>query len=431
MSDLEGVCVWAPSDNRNTKKRKSNQGGFPTLTAVIIFGLMHRFDVVIIGAGGAGMMCAIHAGNRGRRVCLIDHSPKIGRKILISGGGRCNFTNLHAGPLNYVSRNAHFCKSALSRYLPEDFIALVRKHRISYHEKKLGQLFCDGTADSIVRMLTAECEAAGAVFHAGRAVTSIEKEERNFRIAAGGEDYECESVVIATGGLSIPKIGASGFGYDVARQFGLKIVDPFPALVGFDFEKNDLQSLADLAGVSADSVVTCNDGQFRENILFTHTGLSGPAVLQASLYWHTGETMTVNFAPDQDIEEFVLSKKKLGAKAQLKTLLAEVLPKRLAERFVQLYGPDRFLAEVSDQALKDFAALLHAWKIVPAQNFGFAKAEVTRGGVDTAGLSSQTMAAKSVPGLFFIGEVVDVTGQLGGYNFQWAWASGHAAGQVV
>lgn len=392
---------------------------------------MQRFDVVVIGAGGAGMMCAIQAGRRGRRVCLLDHSTKIGRKILISGGGRCNFTNIHATPQNYVSANPHFCKSALSRFTPDDFIAMVRQHRISYHEKKLGQLFCDGTADSIVRMLVSECERAGAVFHLGAVIQSIEKGDSAFTVSTQHDTHECESVVIATGGLSIPKIGATGFGYDVARKFGLKIVEPFPALVGFDLRRKDLEALADLAGVAADSTVKCGKASFRENVLFTHTGLSGPAILQASLYWSPNKELQIDFLPDTSVEDFLLSKKREGIKTQLKSVLADVLPKRLADRFVTLYGPDRFLAEVADQTLKDFAAVLQGWKVVPQDNFGYAKAEVTRGGVDTNGLSSKTMEAKTVPGLYFIGEVVDVTGQLGGFNFQWAWASGNAAGQAV
>jgi predicted Rossmann fold flavoprotein len=395
---------------------------------------MHQFDVIVIGVGGAGMMCAMQAGARGRRVCLIDHSRKIGRKILISGGGRCNFTNLHATAENYFSSNPHFAKSALSRYQPEDFIALVRKHRIPYHEKKLGQLFCDGTAESIVKLLVSECYAAGVEFRLGMTVSKIAKEDNGFTLEAEGERYKCESLVVATGGLSIPKIGATGFGYDVARQFEMKIVEPTPALVGFHFSSNDSRQLADLAGVSVDSNVSCNQGSFRENVLFTHTGLSGPAILQASLYWNNGDELSIDLAPNQDIKQFFSDKRKQGAKTNIKNLLSEVLPKRLAERFCQLYAPAnlaRPLAELGDQDLRHFIDVLQGWRIAPATTFGYEKAEVTRGGVDTAALSSQTMEAKKVPGLFFIGEVVDVTGQLGGYNFQWAWASGHAAGQVV
>ncbi|HEY9792049.1 MAG TPA: NAD(P)/FAD-dependent oxidoreductase [Candidatus Obscuribacterales bacterium] len=392
---------------------------------------MHEFDVIIIGAGGAGMMCAMTAGARGRRVCLIDHSPKIGRKILISGGGRCNFTNIYAGPQNYASRNPHFCKSALSRYTPEDFISMVRKHRISYHEKKLGQLFCDGTADAIVRMLVCECENVDVAFHSGRSVSEINRDDDGFVLNVGEDKYKCQSLVIATGGLSIPKIGATGFGYDVAKKFGLSVVEPFPALVGFNFSPDDLHKLGDLAGVSSDTTVTCNKAAFRENILFTHTGLSGPAILQASLYWRAHDALSIDLLPDKDAGEILQSAKRDNSKALLKNVLSDLLPRRLAERFAQLYSSGRPLAEISDQVLQEFAGKLQAWSIRPHSNFGYAKAEVTRGGVNTDGLSAKTMEAKAVPGLFFIGEVVDVTGQLGGYNFQWAWASGHAAGQVV
>lgn len=378
-------------------------------------------------------MCAMQAGARGRKVCLIDHSSKIGRKILISGGGRCNFTNIHAGPQNYVSRNPHFCKSALSGYSPEDFIALVRRHRISYHEKKLGQLFCDGTADSIVRMLVGECQKAAVEFHTGTAVSKIEKEDAGFRLQTGDRQYFCQSLVIATGGLSIPKIGATGFGYAVARQFGLAVVEPFPALVGFNLSAADQQALGDLSGVSADTLVGVEgeSARFRENILFTHTGISGPAVLQSSLYWSPGKALAVDLSPERNLHSVLRDEKKIHGRTQARTVLSTFLPKRLAERFSSLYCSERPLSEISDQALDRFAENLHSWRIVPASSFGFAKAEVTRGGVDTSGLSSQTMEAKNVSGLYFIGEVVDVTGQLGGYNFQWAWASGFAAGQVV
>jgi hypothetical protein len=362
---------------------------------------------------------------------LIDHNRKIGRKILISGGGRCNFTNIHATPANYFSRNPHFSKSALSRYTPEDFIKLIRKHRISYHEKKLGQLFCDGTADSVVKMLVAECEAAGAHFRTACRVTAIEKEDNGFRLETDSGRIRCASLVIATGGLSIPQIGATSFGYDVAKQFGLNIIEPFPALVGFHLSDSDSRQLAELAGVAIDSVVKCNGATFRENLLFTHTGISGPAVLQASLYWNPGDALVVDTSPDADMAEYLLQKKRTGAKAYIKNLMPEPLPRRFAERFAQLFAPQRTLAEVADDTIRAFARQMHSWSIVPRANFGFAKAEVTRGGVDTAELSSKTMESKKVPGLYFIGEVVDVTGQLGGYNFQWAWASGHAAGQVV
>jgi predicted Rossmann fold flavoprotein len=388
------------------------------------------FDVIVVGAGGAGMMCAMRAAQRGRRVCLLDHSTKIGRKILISGGGRCNFTNIHAGPANYVSKNPHFAKSALARYTPNDFISLVRKHRISYHEKKLGQLFCDGSAESVVKLLVSECEAAGAQFRLGCVVKSVRKDER-FQLQTTLGEFTCDSLVIATGGLSIPKIGATGFGYDIARQFGLKIIEPFPALVGFNFKKKEYEQFADLAGVSVDSDVHADGPNFRENVLFTHTGLSGPAILQASLYWEPEKELHMNLAPAVDVREWLAAKKKAGAKAEIKNMLADILPKRLAERFAEVYLKPGRLAEMPDKVLSDFADKINRWRVVPRENFGYAKAEVTRGGVDTDELSSRSMEAKKVPGLYFIGEVVDVTGWLGGFNFQWAWASGYAAGEVV
>ena len=389
---------------------------------------MVDFDVIVIGAGGAGMMCAMQAGQRGRRVCLLDHTTKLGRKILISGGGRCNFTNIHAGPDNYVSQNPHFAKSALAQFTPDDFIRLVRKHRIAYHEKKLGQLFCDGSAENIVNLLQSECESAGVEFHLDTRIDAIDKGSR-FELATSRGKYTCESLVIATGGLSIPKIGATAFGYDVARQFGLAIVEPFPALVGINFNNTDIHQLSDLAGVSLDTRVTCNDGSFRENILFTHTGLSGPAILQASLYWKTGQPIEINTSPETDLYMWLENKKKLGSRTELKNLLADILPKRLAERFCELHLPSKPIVQYSEKALAEFAAKLSNWSVRPASNFGYAKAEVTRGGVSTKELSSKTMGAKKVDGLYFIGEVVDVTGQLGGFNFQWAWASGYAAGQ--
>jgi predicted Rossmann fold flavoprotein len=388
------------------------------------------FDVIVIGSGGAGMMCAIRAAQRGRRVCLIDHSSKIGRKILISGGGRCNFTNIHATAANYVSNNPHFAKSALSRFSPNDFIAMVKKHRIPFHEKKLGQLFCDGTAESIVELLVDECEAAGAKFNYPCIVKHVRKDSK-FILETNVGEFTCDSLVVATGGLSIPKIGATGFGYEIARQFGLKIVEPFPALVGFDFKQKEYEQFAVLAGVAVDSEVNGKGPKFRENTLFTHTGLSGPAVLQASLYWSPEQELFLDLCPDHDVREWLIERKKGGARAEVKNLLGDVLPKRLAERFAEVYGKSGRVAELSDKILSDLAAQINSWRVVPKQNFGYAKAEVTRGGVDTDELSSKTMEAKKVPGLYFIGEVVDVTGQLGGFNFQWAWASGWAAGEAV
>lgn len=389
-----------------------------------------QFDVVIIGAGAAGMMCAIQAGQRGRKVVLLDHSAKIGKKIFISGGGRCNFTNINTKPESFVSQNPHFCKSALSRYTPDDFIRLVKKHRIAFHEKKLGQLFCDGSAQNIIDMLVSECKDAGVRFQLECKVENIKKEDA-FVITTNKGTFTAESLVIATGGLSIPQIGATGFGYEVARQFGLKIVETRPALDGFNFADEDIREMTELTGVSIDTIVSADGTSFRENILFTHKGLSGPASLQASLYWNPGKFISINVLPTESAEEWLLETRNSGSKVELKNILAEKLPKRFAEKFCKLYQPSVPMSQLSDQKLADLAQKLHDWKIKPARTVGYKKAEVTRGGVDTNELSSKTMESKKVPGLYFIGEVVDVTGQLGGYNFHWAWASGNAAGQCV
>ncbi len=391
---------------------------------------MLKFDVVVIGAGGAGMMCAIHAGQRGRTVALIDHVTVIGRKILISGGGRCNFTNIHAGPDNYVSGNPHFAKSALSRYSPGDFIEMVEKHRIDYHEKKLGQLFCDGSAQQIVDMLVSECESQSVRFLKGRIVKEVIKEDE-FLIHTNTETVSCESLVIATGGLSIPQIGATGFGYSIAKQFDVNVVETVPALDGFNFSKADLAKFKELTGVSVDSIVSINKAAFRENILFTHTGLSGPASLQASLYWNSGNALSINIAPEVDPVAYFNDRFAEGSNKEVKNVLAEIIPRRLAEILCTMENIKGNISELSEAKLRSLTAKLQSWQITPQGTVGYKKAEVTRGGVDTNALSSKTMEAKKVPGLYFIGEVVDVTGQLGGYNFQWAWASGYAAGQAV
>lgn len=402
--------------------------------------MRQKSDVIIIGAGGAGMMCAIHAGRRGRSVLLIDHSTRLGGKILISGGGRCNFTNLGASPANYVSANPHFAKSALSRYRPEQFIQMVRDRGIAFHEKKLGQLFCDQSAKDIVELLRAGCEEAGARFALDHKVTAVERRDGGgfvVRTVHGphSAEHECDSLVVATGGLSIPKIGATGFGYELARQFGLRLVELAPALDGFTFGDRDMQSLRELAGLSIDCVIRGGGASFRENILFTHSGLSGPAALQASLHWRLGEEVSLDLLPDTPAFAWFLARKKEGNRSVVRNLLAQLLPARFADRFAQLYFPREAaelpLPQVSERALEAFCAQLHAWKIIPNGTVGYSKAEVTRGGVDTDELSSKTLEAKRVPGLYFVGEVVDVTGWLGGYNFQWAWASGWAAGQVV
>jgi predicted Rossmann fold flavoprotein len=398
------------------------------------------YDTIILGAGGAGMMCAIHAARRGRRVRILDHAKKIGGKILISGGGRCNFTNLNAGPTHYHSQNPHFCKSALSRYRPDDFIQMVKNHEIPFHEKKLGQLFCDESAQNIVNLLVKECEDAGVEFLLECKIEKLYRksdppesnEEENFVIHTESGIFSCASLVVATGGLSIPKIGATGLGYQIAKQFGLAIIPTVPALDGFNFADTEVKNFRELAGVSLDTLISCNGVSFRENILFTHAGLSGPAALQASLYWNPGDPISLNLLPTTKAFPWFLEKKKQNSRAEMKNLLGELLPKRFTEKFCEMYFHSTLpLSQVPDKTLEEFAERLHDWQIIPSGTVGYGKAEVTRGGVDTNELSSKTMESKKVPGLYFIGEVVDVTGWLGGYNFHWAWASGWAAGQVV
>jgi predicted Rossmann fold flavoprotein len=353
------------------------------------------YDVVIVGAGAAGLLCAIEAGKRGRSVVVLEKNEKPGKKIQISGGGRCNFTNTYTTPDNFISGNPQFHKSALSRYTPEDFIQLVRRHRIAFHEKKLGQLFCDGTSQQIIAMLLEECDDARVEIRVNCDVADIRAGEGGFVLSSNLADIECRSLVIATGGLSIPKIGATSFGYDVARQFGLRLTETRPALVPLTLGGEEGRALRDLSGVSLDANVRCGRASFRENILFTHRGLSGPAILQISSYWMRGDTLLIDTLPDGD---------------------ATYLPKRFIQKFRELYGP---------------RAELREWSLVPAGSEGYAKAEVTLGGIDTNELSSKTMESRRVSGLYFIGEVVDVTGQLGGFNFQWAWASGFVAGQYA
>ena len=384
-------------------------------------------------------MCAIFAGRRGRRVLVLDHADKLGGKILISGGGRCNFTNTGAGPQHFVSANPHFCKSALARFPPSAFLELVDAHDIAYHEKKLGQLFCDGSARDIVDMLDAECRAADVEF---ALQTRLERVERlppgddddapRFAVHTSAGLWHAQSLVVATGGLSIPKIGATGIGFDLARQFGLGIVPTAPALDGFTLTSAEMRTFAELSGLSVDCVLTAGGLRFREHVLFTHAGLSGPAALQGSLHWHPGAPITLDLLPDHDARAWLADRRKTRGQALLRTVVAERLPARLADKLCALWLPQATtLAAVSDADLEALAMHLHAWTLRPAGTVGYRKAEVTRGGVDTAGLSSKTMEARAVPGLFFVGEVVDVTGWLGGYNFQWAWSSGWAAGQVV
>jgi hypothetical protein len=398
--------------------------------------MTQHVDVVVIGAGAAGMMCAAIAGQRGRRVVLIEHAPLPGEKIRISGGGRCNFTNLDAGPQNYLSDNPHFCRSALSRYTPRDFIDMVKRYRIAYHEKHKGQLFCDGSAEQIIAMLKSECEQGKVAWRMPCKVESVGKGGEAFRIATDSGEILAHSLVIATGGLSIPKIGATDFAYRIARQFGLKLIEPRPALVPLTFDAQSWQAFVPLAGVSLEVDIETGEkksrGYFREDLLFTHRGLSGPAVLQISSYWQAGMALAIDLVPNEDVAE-ALVQGKAGNKKSLGNVLSQWMPARLAESWLQDAGmaPDARMADLPDKQLRSLGESLNRWRIVPNGSEGYKKAEVTRGGIDTRELSQQTMMANKVPGLYFIGEAVDVTGWLGGYNFQWAWASAVAAGQAA
>ncbi len=385
-------------------------------------------DVIIIGGGAAGLMCAIEAGKRGRSVLLIEHMERIGKKIAISGGGRCNFTNLYTAPENFLSANPNFCKSALARYTPADFIALVEKHAIRYHEKKLGQLFCDGSSREIINMLLAECERAKVEIRLNCRVSEIGKNDL-FKVETNQGIFDAASLVIATGGLSIPPIGATDFGYRIARQFGLRLCETRPALVPLVFSGNKLEELKALSGVSLDAIAGCNGAEFRENILLTHRGLSGPAILQISSYWKKGDAVSINLLPEADARALLRAQRE--GQQELHNLLAQFLPRRFAQVWCELFAPSKSINSYTQKELETVARRLHDWRLVPDGSEGFKKAEVTIGGVDTDELSSKTMESRKVPGLYFIGEVVDVTGHLGGFNFQWAWASGFAAGQFV
>jgi predicted Rossmann fold flavoprotein len=387
------------------------------------------YDAIVLGAGGAGLMCAAVAGQRGRRVLLLDHADSPGKKILISGGGRCNFTNMGAGPANYLSANPHFATSALKRYTPADFLALVERHHIAWHEKKLGQLFCDGPARQIVAMLLDECAQGDVTLRLGAPVGAIEHGDGRFRIALGDGEAEAPALVIATGGPSIPKLGATGFAYDLARRFGLKVVEPRPALVPLTLGGEETL-FRTLSGVAADVIARCGAAAFREAALFTHKGLSGPAILQISSYWRSGEEVAIDFLPGAGDDALVAAKRS-RPRARFGGLLASLLPARLADTLAERIGLDGDLGNIPDRRLADAERSLRGWRFAPNGTEGFAKAEVTAGGIATAGLSSRTMESASLPGLFAIGEAVDVTGWLGGYNFQWAWASGWAAGQAV
>jgi predicted Rossmann fold flavoprotein len=393
---------------------------------------MTAFDVVIIGAGAAGMMCAAQAGARGRRVLLIDHYHKLGEKIRISGGGRCNFTNIHTKPEHFLSQNPHFCRSALARYTPRDFIKLVEKHNIRYHEKTLGQLFCDDSATEIIQMLKTECDRAHVQWRMPCAVRGVSRVGDAFRVDTEAGAITADALVIATGGLAVPKIGATPFGYQIAEQFGIKVVPPRPALVPLSFDPETLQRFGDLSGLSIDAEVSCNAGHFREAVLLTHRGISGPAILQISSYWQDGPAkhpIHINLLPSpQQVERLTEQR---ASKAQFNNVLAEILPKRLAQAWCDAHGLVKANNQFSDKTYSQAISALQDWQVKPSGTLGYNKAEVTLGGVDTARLSSKTMECTDVKGLYFIGEVVDVAGHLGGFNFQWAWASAVAAGQAL
>lgn len=389
---------------------------------------MSRYDVVILGGGAAGLFCAIQAGKRGRRVLVLERAERLGKKILISGGGRCNFTNLEARAENFSSSNRHFCKSALARFTPADFLRLVEQHRIEYFEKKLGQLFCRHSAKEIVAMLDKECSAVGVEVRLKQEILSVDKTEL-FRIETAAGPLEASSLVIATGGLSYPKLGATPFGYELAKRFGHSVLPCRAALVPFLLDGAE-RRWTELSGVSTEVLVSCNGKSFRESLLFTHRGLSGPAILQISSYWQKGESIAVDLVPGLKAD-FLLELKKSGEKSELKNVLSRFLPHRIAETWCSFFLPSRSLQDCSDKDLRQAAERLKRWELKPSGTEGYDTAEVTAGGVDTSQISSKTMESELVSGLYFVGEVLDVTGELGGFNFQWAWASGFAAGQVV
>jgi predicted Rossmann fold flavoprotein len=389
----------------------------------------NSYDVVVLGAGAAGLMCASIAGQRGRSVLLLEQAGQPAEKIRISGGGRCNFTNLHTTPANFLSDNPRFCNSALSGYTQRDFIALVDSYNIAHHEKTRGQLFCDGSSRQIVDMLLAECRKAHAQLRLGVKISAVSKDEGGFVVATEQGEFRGQSLVVATGGPSIPKMGSSGFGYKMAEQFGLKIVPPRPALVPLTFDTALLAQFADLSGVSVDAIVSCGNACFDEALLFTHRGLSGPAILQISSYWREGHDILIDMAPQIDVLAVLKQLRRDRPRQEMATALADVLPKRLARKVADATaGPER-IADFSDKLLAEVVSDVKRWRVKPNGTEGYRTAEVTLGGVDTSGLSSKTFEAKSVAGLYFIGEVVDVTGHLGGFNFQWAWSSGYAAGR--
>ena len=393
--------------------------------------MTEKFDVIVVGAGAAGMMSAIEAGKRGRKVLLVDHAKKIGEKIRISGGGRCNFTNIHTHPSKFISKNPKFVISALKQYTQNNFIDLIKKHNIKFHEKKLGQLFCDESAQQIIDMLLLECEMANVVLKKDTTIDDIDKQDDKYSILIGEDKYFCESLVIATGGLSIPKIGASKFGYDIAQKFNLKVIETLPALVPLTFSEKILAICKELTGLSVEAVVSFKKIFFEEGMLFTHRGLSGPSILQISSYWKLGDNIKVNLSPKLDVDKFLNDRKISNPKQDIGIIVSEILPKRLAHIICNENNVNGNICELSNKVLASLSNSINAWAINPTGTEGYRTAEVTLGGIDTEEISSKTMMCNNHPGLFFIGEVVDVTGHLGGYNFQWAWSSGYVAGQYA
>ena len=393
--------------------------------------MTEKYDVIIVGAGAAGLMSAIESGKRGRKVLLVDHAKKIGEKIRISGGGRCNFTNINTHPSKFISKNPKFIISALKQYTQNNFIDLIKKHNIKFHEKKLGQLFCDESAQQIIDMLLLECQTANVTIKKEIIITNVDQEGGQYFIAVGSDKYFCDSLIIATGGLSVPKIGASKFGYDIAKKFNLNIVETLPALVPLTFNEKILAMCKELSGLSLEAIVFFNKTFFQEGMLFTHRGLSGPSILQISSYWKLGDDIKINLSPKIDILKILTSEKKSNPKQDINNIIADILPKRLASMICKENNISGNISELSNKLLKQLSESINTWVIIPTGSEGYRTAEVTLGGVDTNEISSKTMMSIKNPGLFFIGEVVDVTGHLGGYNFQWAWSSGYVAGQYA
>ena len=393
--------------------------------------MTEKFDVIVVGAGAAGMMSAIEAGKRGRKVLLIDHAKKIGEKIRISGGGRCNFTNIHTHPSKFISNNPKFVISALKQYTQNNFIDLIKKHNIKFHEKKLGQLFCDESAQQIIDMLLLECQMAKVTLKKETIVTNINKQDDQYIVTVSSDKYFCNSLIIATGGLSVPKIGASKFGYEIAKKFNLNVIDPLPALVPLTFSEKITSVCKELSGLSLEALISFNKVFFEEGMLFTHRGLSGPSILQISSYWKLGSNIKINLSPRLDIFKLLIDKKNLNSKQDVNIIISEILPKRLAYIICENNGVAGNICEVSNKLLKQLSSSINTWVVTPTGSEGYRTAEVTLGGIDTNEISSKTMMSLKNPGLFFIGEVVDVTGHLGGYNFQWAWSSGYVAGKYA